>query len=307
MKPVAFLVFNRPDCTAKTFAAIREARPKKLFVVADGPRPSRPEDQERCQLVRKIIDEGVDWPCEVHRNYAEKNMGCGRRVASGLDWAFGQNEKLIIIEDDILPDLSFFAFCDELLDRYENDQRVGQISASPFICNQIDRPHSYIFSRYGSIWGWASWARAWKYYSFTMDSWPEIKNDPDFRTFIPLGLERRFKRITYQQLRDFEIDTWDLQWGYAKMSNSMVSVVPTRNLIANIGFSSDATHTFDSSQNILKPARMEFPLRHPPRVLSDGQFVEDFSISCVPAGWKRSFARLLCRFDRLLARDRFGR
>lgn len=305
MKPVAFLVFNRPDCTRRTFEAIRAARPEKLYVIADGPRESRQGEKEKCALVRKIIDDGVDWPCDVFRNYSSENLGCGARVSSGLDWAFSKCDKLIVVEDDVLPDQSFFWLCDELLDRYENDQRVGQISASPFICNQIDSPYSYIFSRYGSIWGWASWSRAWKHYSFVMDSWAEIRESGDFRTFIPFGMERRFKRPVYDQLRNREIDTWDLQWGYAKMSNSMLSAVSTCNLIENLGFSAEATHTFDPSQNILRPGRLELPLKHPPRVLADADFVEEFSISCVPAGWKRKFARFLQRFDRFLAREKF--
>ncbi len=305
MKPVAFLVFNRPDCTRKTFNAIRTARPQKLFVIADGPRPSRPDDEQKCREVRRIIDEGVDWPCEVIKNYSVKNLGCARRVSSGLDWAFSQSEKLIVIEDDVLPDQSFFWLCDDLLDRYQEDQRVGQISASPFICNQIDRPYSYIFSRYGSIWGWASWARAWKYYTLTIESWPEIDRSGDFRTFIPFGPERAVKRPTYNKLRRLEIDTWDLQWGYAKMSNSMLSAVSTCNLIENLGFSADATHTFDASTNFLRPGSLKLPLTHPPRVLADARFVEEFSLSCVPAGRKRRFSRLLHRFDRYLAGEGF--
>ncbi len=304
MKPVAFLVFNRPDCTARSFAAIRAARPQKLFVIADGPRPNRPEDQEKCRRVREIIDQGVDWPCEVFRNYAVENMGSGGRVSSGLTWAFSQSERLIVLEDDVLPDPSFFWLCDELLDLYADDQRVGQISASPFICNEIDRPYSYIFSRYGPCWGWASWARAWKYFSYPIDSWEDIDSSDNFRTFMPIGSERRLKRRLYRSLTRPQRNVWDMQWGFAKMSNSMLSAVPTRNLIQNTGFGPDATHCHDPSLNILKPASLTLPIKHPPRVLSDARFVEAFSLTCCGKPWRRVLAKAMLRFDRILAYDR---
>ena len=137
--PVAFVVFNRPACTARTLAAIRQAQPPRLLVIADGPRPAHPDDVKLCADVRNIVDEGVDWPCEVERNYAVGNLGCALRVSSGLTWAFSRAERLVVIEDDCLPDPSFFWFCDELLGRYADDTRIGQICGCPRYFSTIDR------------------------------------------------------------------------------------------------------------------------------------------------------------------------
>jgi hypothetical protein len=297
MSPVAFLIFNRPDCTARTFAAIREARPPRLLVVADGPRANRPGEDVKCRETRRIIDEGVDWPCEVERNYSPVNLGCAERVAGGLDWAFSRADWLIVVEDDCLPDPSFFRFCDQLLERYADDQRIGQICGSPFICDQLDRPTSYIFSRYGPIWGWASWARAWKYYSLTLESWPEVERSGNFRSFIPDPFERRSRRKTYNGLHHGPRSTWDLQWGYAKMANSMLSIIPTRSMIENIGFGADATHTFTQNGPALTRGRMPDTLVHPTNILADAAFNDLFSNKAQLHLWQKRLSALSVRFN----------
>jgi hypothetical protein len=295
MSPVAFLVFNRPECTARTFAAIREARPPRLLVVADGPRANRPGEDVKCRETRRIIDEGVDWPCEVERNYSPVNLGCAERVAGGLDWAFSRSDRLIVVEDDCLPDASFFRFCDQLLERYADDQRIGQICGSPFICDRLERSTSYIFSRYGPIWGWASWARAWKHYSLTLESWPEIKRSGNFRSFIPDPFERRSRRKIYDGLHRGPRSSWDLQWGYAKMANSMLSIIPTRSMIENIGFGADATHTVSQNQSTLTRGSMPDSLIHPNNILADAEFDERFSNKAQSNAWQRRLSTLLVR------------
>src|SRR5687767_13684909 len=160
--PVALLVFNRPQATARVFEAVARARPPRLLVVADGPRADRPDDGELCHQTRAII-ERVDWPCEVMKDYSDTNLGCRKRVSSGLDWVFSNVADAIILEDDCLPEPSFFPFCEELLERYRDDERVAMIRAGNFLEGRRVASTSYYFSRWFHIWGWATWARAWKH------------------------------------------------------------------------------------------------------------------------------------------------
>ncbi len=172
--PVAFLVFNRPETTRKVFAEIARTRPPKLLVVADGPRRDQPGESDRCAEVRRII-EGVDWDCEVLTNYAEENMGCERRVSSGIDWVFANVDEAIFLEDDCLPHPSFFRFCDEMLKRFRNNDKIMTICGDNFQFGSRPSSFSYYFSRYCHIWGWASWRRAWNFYDVRISHWPELK------------------------------------------------------------------------------------------------------------------------------------
>jgi len=275
--PVAFIVFNRPDCAARTLAAIREARPPRLLVVADGPRNAHPDDAARCASVRRLIDEQVDWPCNVERNYSDTNLGCAVRVASGLTWAFSRSERLIVIEDDCVPDSSFFCFCDELLERYANDTRVGQICGCPRYFSSIERGTSYIFSRYGAVWGWASWRRAWAGYSLQLESWPRFRAAGGLHAVVQSGAEYALRAALYQRLHQSTPDTWDYQWGYARLSQGMLSAVPCRNLIENIGFGGGGAHLAPGSSFALDRMRLDFPLSHPEFVLPDLAFDRAFS------------------------------
>ena len=173
--PVVLLIFNRPDTTERVFETIRQAKPPKLLVVADGPRADKPGEAEKCAAVRAILDR-VDWDCQVIQNYADTNLGCRERVSSGLNWVFETVEEAIILEDDCLPHPTFFRFCEELLERYRHDDRIMTISGNNL---QFGRPHTedgYYFSRYTHIWGWASWRRAWRFYDLEMKAWPELRN-----------------------------------------------------------------------------------------------------------------------------------
>ena len=168
--PVVFCVFNRPDVTRQVFEAIRQARPDRLFVVADGPRPDRPEDTAACEEARRIAT-AVDWDCEVRTNFADTNLGLARRMYSGVSWAFEQTEQAIILEDDCLPNSSFFRFCDELLDRFHDDKRLMSVCGESYQYRKTCAPYSYDFSRYAHCWGWATWRRAWRLYDHTMSHW----------------------------------------------------------------------------------------------------------------------------------------
>ncbi len=237
--PVAFLVFNRPDTTARVFEAIRGARPRKLLLVADGPRPSRPGEAERCAEVRAIVDR-VDWPCEVRRSFSDVNLGCGRRISTGLAWVFEQEERAIILEDDCLPHSDFFRFCEALLDRYSDDDRVMMIGGTNFLLDELNLAESFFFSRYFAIWGWATWRRAWARYDFTMSQWPTLRDSNQLEVFYRQPYMRERMTRLFDLVHRRELDTWDLQWFHACLFNNALSITPRRNLISNIGV--EGTH-----------------------------------------------------------------
>lgn len=265
--PVAFIIFNRPDTTERVFAEIAKARPPKLLVIADGPRANRSGEAEKCVATRAII-ERVDWPCEVLTNYSEVNLGCKRRVSSGIDWVFEQVEEAIILEDDCLPHPTFFRFCEELLSHYRDDDRIAVISGDNFQLGQKRTDASYYFSRYNHIWGWASWRRAWKYYDLEARLWPELRDGGCLDGLIPNPGERKYWAGAFEAVYQGHIDTWDYQWTLACWSQGMISVLPEVNLVSNIGFGADATHTRGASKYADMPvAQMDFPLCHPHIVL----------------------------------------
>lgn len=281
--PIAFLIFNRPDTTERVFREIAKARPPKLLVVADGPRPDKAGEAERCASARAVI-ERVDWDCEVLKNYSDNNLGCRKRVSSGLDWVFDAVEEAIVLEDDCLPSPSFFPFCEELLERYRHDSRVMQICGSNFLKGWRRNEYSYYFSNYGPIWGWASWRRAWKFYDVEMKLWPELKEKKVLEDFCVNGEEVESRQGIYDKVFSGEIDTWDYQWGFAKLINSGLSITPNANLISNIGFGAGATHTSseDNPFAALAAHGLDFPLKHPPAVMrdraSDMKYVKEFML-----------------------------
>lgn len=300
---VLFLVFNRPDVTARVFEAIRRAKPARLYVAADGPRAGNAGDAERCGEVRDIASR-VDWPCEARRLFRESNLGCKRAVSSALEWFFGQEAEGIVLEDDCLPDPSFFGFCQALLERYRDDARVWQISGTAFLEEELDaaRGHSYFFSRYGPVWGWASWRRAWRHADPDLSRWPEMRAEPNLRSAYPDRAERAARRKLGERLFRGEIDTWDYQWGMVKNYHGGLSAIPGRNLVVNIGFGEGATHTRAAHPLAARRSRaLEFPLRHPPFVLADCAHDELYRKKLVlvpPAGLRRWPAALLRRLRR---------
>jgi hypothetical protein len=267
--PVAFIIFNRPDTTERVFAEIAKAKPTKLLVVADGARVHKEGEAEKVAKTRAIIDR-VDWPCEVLTNYSDVNLGCKVRVSSGIDWVFEQVEEAIILEDDCLPDPTFFRFCQEMLDLYKNDQRIGLISGNNFQFGKKTGGASYYYSRYNHIWGWASWRRAWKHYDNEAKIWPELKNSGLLEICAYSKNEQKYWSRAFDGVFNKRIDTWDYQWTLTMWSQGMLSILPNVNLISNIGFGSDATHTKGASMFAnLKRQPMSFPLDHPKLFIAD--------------------------------------
>ena len=268
--PVAFFVFNRPDLTRRVFSAIAEAKPAILLVVADGPRSS--EEAILCDETRAVIEQ-VDWNCEVFTNFSPENLGCGRRVASGIDWVFSRVEESIILEDDCLPVASFFSYCQNLLEQYRQDERVMTINGTNFQSGQTRTEYGYHFSKYSASWGWASWRRAWKYYDYELKNWPALKQIGMVETMCEDPYEQKFWIRLFDSIHDktSRIDTWDHQWNYACWSQNGLAVEPKVNLVANLGFGRpDATHTSTSNNPVLE--RLSLPeelteIHHPPFVV----------------------------------------
>ncbi len=269
--PIAFFIFNRPETTQRVFAAIRQAQPSQLLIVADGPRHDRPGETERCAQTRQILHQ-VDWDCQVLTNFSETNLGCKHRVSSGLDWVFSQVEEAIILEDDCLPDPSFFRFCAELLDDYRDDTRVMAISGDNFQFGRRRTDDSYYFSRFNHCWGWASWRRAWQYYDVAMKSWPIVREGNWLNDLLQEPHERRYWQRIFQAVYQNRIDTWDYQWTFACWLQHGLTILPNVNLVANIGFTAMATHAVPGSRlSNLPTTSMPFPLKHPAFVIRDAQ------------------------------------
>ena len=266
--PIAFVIFNRPDTTEVVFDSIRQARPKELFVIGDGHRSNVEGEEEKVERARKVIQR-VDWDCDVRTCFSNENLGCKYRVATGLDWAFSQSDRLIILEDDCVPDPSFFSFCEELLERFEDEQRVMMISGDNFQDSQpkdLAQP-SYYFSRWSHIWGWASWRRAWTHFDVDVKSWPDKKMTSELRHWFDSEEEYLHWEATLDRQHAGQIDTWDFPWQYACWANGGMTILPNVNLVSNIGFRADATHTVNAESRLaaLPTGRIQ-SIKHPEEI-----------------------------------------
>lgn len=262
---VLFIVFSRPDTTARVFEAIRAARPARLYVAADGPRAGRAGEAERCAEVRRIAT-AIDWPCTLHTLFRDANLGCKRGVSSAIDWFFENEAEGIILEDDILPQPAFFPYCEALLDRYRDDQRVAMISGCSFIGDPAQQA-DYVFSRYLHVWGWASWRRAWQHYDVDMAGWPG--RAASARLVQVLGGRAdviAYWTSAFDAVQRGDIDTWDYQWVYSSWMADMLAIMPNGMLIDNLGYGDGATHTAGDAPVYVRTARVAdiaFPLKAP--------------------------------------------
>jgi hypothetical protein len=268
--PVAFIIFKRPDTTKKVFEAIRQAKPPKLLVVADGPRSDRPGEAEKCAATRAIID-GIDWECEVLTNYSDVNLGCKLRISSGLDWVFSLVEEAIILEDDCLPHPNFFPFCEELLEIYRYDNRIAVISGQNVQFGRKRTDYSYYFSRYNHCWGWASWRRAWQHYDYDMKLWPLVKENRWLKDILQDEGAVKFWNEIFQKAYEGKINTWDYQWTFSCWIQNYLSILSNVNLISNIGFGNGGTNTKISTSifSEIPTKELSFPLKHPPFIIQD--------------------------------------
>ncbi|MEI6480332.1 MAG: nucleotide-diphospho-sugar transferase [bacterium] len=259
--PVLFIIFNRPETTKKVFESIRQAKPQKLFIAADGPRENKAKEEELCEETRKIATM-IDWPCETRTLFREKNLGCGKAVSEAITWFFENVEEGIILEDDCLPDQSFFHFCSELLERYRLNDKIFMISGDNFLPKSLKPKESYYFSKIAHIWGWATWKRAWREYDFKMRDFPIFLENKTIEKIWTQKENQKYWLERFYEVTNGQIDTWDHQWTYTIWKNQGFSVAPSVNLISNIGFGSKGTHTTnpnDISSNLPRE-EMKFPL-----------------------------------------------
>lgn len=236
--PILFLVFNRPDTTARVFEAIAKQQPKYLFIAADGPRLNKNGEAELCQKVREITS-NITWPCEVKTLYRNENLGCKIAVSSAINWFFSEVEEGIILEDDCLPHPDFFVFCEALLHRYRNNNKVMHIGGSNFQFGIKREYGSYYYSAYAHIWGWATWRRAWKNYDVNF-------NPQDFDALLKQRFKRKLEQTYWKniltKLQNNTLNTWDYQWTFSIWNKNGLCIVPNQNLVTNIGAGKDATH-----------------------------------------------------------------
>lgn len=265
--PVCLLLYRRPALTRQVFAAVRQARPRQLFLVADG--PNNAAEADLCRQARAIAEE-VDWPCEVHTNFAQENMGLRARVSSGLTWVFEQVEEAIILEDDCLPHPGFFSWCCQLLERYRDDARVFLVTGDNSVGIRPGHGHSYAFCRHALIWGWATWKRAWRHYDDTMADWPHLRESGWLGQLFadPAAVAHWTAKFDDGHAR---FNSWARAWMFACFKAQGLCAVPGVNLVSNIGFGQEATHTkgLADGRSAAPAGAIRLPLVHPPRVMAD--------------------------------------
>jgi hypothetical protein len=241
--PVLVIVFNRADTAEKVMDEIAKAKPAKLYIAADGPRPSRPQEAALCEETRQAVLAKITWPCEVKTRFLEENLGCDNAVRSAINWLFEHEDRGIILEDDCIPHTDFFTFCDTLLTRYEHDTRVMHISG--FNCfNKRYGDGSYFMMRQPLIWGWATWKRTWDKYDFNMTTFPQYKKLQMQDSFFDNWLVKKLRTMQWEKIyaKPEHKKVWDFPYSYFIMSEAGLCVTPNVNLVSNIGFGTNATH-----------------------------------------------------------------
>jgi len=282
--------------------AVRGYAPERLFLVADGGRT--PEEHAGCLNVRQAVEAAVDWPCQVERLYSDGNLGCRGNIPRGISWVFNQVEQAIILEDDTVPHLDFFRFCEEMLARYACEPRVMMVSGTNFFPEHPGfREQSYLFSGYGGSWGYGTWARAWRHYDADMRLWPEAKESGLLRAMLLTAQEQAYWNRTFESVwsKTCSCDPYDYQWLFARWLQGGLSIVPRSNLVTNIGGGIEATHTKAAGCKFLgRPVQaISWPLDHPLVVVRSATFDQDYGRFVFygeprPA-WRRYLAKHLPR------------
>ncbi|MEM2074302.1 MAG: nucleotide-diphospho-sugar transferase [Nitrososphaeria archaeon] len=261
--PILFLTYNRIQTTREVFSVLRKVKPPKLYIASDGPKKDDIEDRRKVQTVRDFILRHIDWNCEVRTLFRDQNFGCRLAVSSAITWFFENEEMGIILEDDTLPSISFFWFCQELLEKYRNEHRVWHIGGNNFQRGILRGDGDYYFSIFNHIWGWASWSDRWKYYDLNLSN---IK-DSSFidRYFYPNKSAIHFFKKVFERIKNGKItSTWDYQYTFTIWYYGGLSIVPNINLVKNIGFGIDAVHAHDRNDPLANLPIYEMILeRHP--------------------------------------------
>lgn len=276
--PILLIAFNRPKLTRLVFELIRQSKPEVLYVACDAARTSRGEfEQKKVQEVLEIVHD-VDWPCKVQYKIAEENLGCGRSVSQAIDWAFEQEDRLIILEDDCVPHIDFFKYCDELLELYKDDLRIGCVGGTSLLASLDDKvaknyEFSYYFSRIPCIWGWATWKRVWQNYSFGLPDWPKIKEQGILEQYWATRKNYDHVVAHLEMILDGRVDSWDFQLVISLALYNQLTICPKYNLVENIGAGREAYHNkFVTRLNNMRTHAISWPLKHPKFIVNQSRF-----------------------------------
>jgi len=276
---ILLLIWKRPELTKRVIGSIREVSPKRIYISSDGPIKNDKNNQKLVTITRDLVLREIDWECKVYTNFSRENQGCKLAVSRGIDWFFDNEEEGIILEDDCLPNIYFYKFCRVLLEKYRNDNRIWTICGNGYQNNNSSSGESYFLSKYVDVWGWATWKRCWKLYDSDIRNWEINRSKNILKNVFHKRKELVFwKNIFDKLLYKGEPDTWDYQWQYACFINSGMSCMPYVNLVENIGFGKEATHTLDipitAKLDINKLGKIQFPLKHP-KVFLKSQVCDD--------------------------------
>lgn len=265
--PVLFIIFNRLDTTQKVFEQIKKAAPSRLFIAADGPRASKQGEHIICEQVRKWVLANIDWDCKVETLFRENNLGCGKAVSQAITWFFDNVEMGIILEDDCLPDSSFFSFCTNLLDRYKDNSQIMHISGTNPLGNMPCIKNSYYFTKIEHCWGWASWKRAWEKFSLEIIDFDSFMSKKILNSIFIRKNTINYWIDIFNKMTNNQIDSWAYPWTYAILKNDGLSINPSKNLVTNIGFVKNATHTTNvNSKEANMPKYSISIIKHPNKI-----------------------------------------
>jgi len=276
--PILFLVFNRLDTTKRVFEEIRKVKPTKFYIASDGPRTK--EEKKKTDAVRDYILKNIDWKCKVKTLFRKKNLGCKYAVSGALDWFFKKEEQGIILEDDCLPNQSFFRFCQELLEEYKDDNRIMSITGfNPL--SKFSIKESYLFSKYFHCWGWATWRISWKKMDLEMEKYQRVKKEGKLKIYYPNIVERILREKRVKDALNKKVTAWDIPWSVSHQLNNALAIIPKFNLVENIGFSNqNSTHTkenyWDEKFLHYKSNKLNFPLKHPSKVEMNKKFFNKY-------------------------------
>jgi hypothetical protein len=300
--PILFLIFNRPDTTKLVFETIKKAQPTRLYIAADGARNYKENEETICLQTKELVLKNIDWKCEVKTLFRTQNLGCKQAVSEAINWFFENEEQGIILEDDCLPEMSFFKFCEQMLEYYKNDAKVFHIGGNNLQNGQKRGDASYYFSHLNHIWGWATWKRAWKNYDIELKNWDSFKKSGGMNSIFHDREVRNYYKKHIDELIEKQVDTWDLQWTASMWMGGGIAILPNVNLIQNIGFGAEATHTTNPNNKLanLSTKPIEFPLVHPinAQILNEADHFSYYYYFKIP--FLRKIRKILVRVKRKL-------
>jgi hypothetical protein len=270
--PVLFIIYNRPDLTFKVFEAIQKVKPSRLYITADGPNTLKKDDEALCSQSRSVINR-IDWDCALKVQMKKNNIGCKLHLSNAINWFFNNEEEGIILEDDTLPNESFFHYCAELLNYYRNDCTIGHIGGNFFNKDFPVLDGSYYYSKYPHVWGWATWRRAWKLYDVAVSTFPNTLINDSFNKYFNSGFEKYTFYNKFNQVYLNKKDTWYEQWLYTLWYNDMYSITPKFNLVSNLDFDKGTAHIKWRKNFANIPTRKLTAISHP--VIKEPDFIAD--------------------------------